>query len=169
MITCPICQSQELPGALFCGECGASLLFETENTGTTKPDGRVVSATSGPGSGPQFQLDPNAKKGVALKVLSTGNFLLLSERPEFTLGRVSEGQPVRPDIDLTPYHAYEQGVSRLHASIRIQSGQVTVMDLGSANGTRVNGKKILPHTQHILKNRDVLTLGKFKVQVLIQR
>jgi len=104
---------------------------------------------------------------VSLKIMEGGTIIPLEGGLEFTLGRVSGNQPILPDIDLTPYQAYEGGVSRLHATIKIDKQAVTVTDLGSANGTRVNGRKVAPHTQQSLHNEDILTLGKFKIQVLI--
>lgn len=92
----------------------------------------------------------------------------LTERKEFTLGRVSQGQPIVPDIDLSPYQAYEAGVSRMHATIKIDQDQISVADLGSANGTRVNGKTIPSQTPRSLKHGDILTLGKLKIQVLFR-
>jgi pSer/pThr/pTyr-binding forkhead associated (FHA) protein len=94
--------------------------------------------------------------------------LPLAGQDEVTLGRVSEGQPVVPDIDLTPYKAYEDGVSRMHASIRIIEDQVLITDLGSANGTRVNGMQITSHIPYPVKHGDILTLGKFKIQILLR-
>ena len=68
-----------------------------------------------------------------------------------------------PDIDLTPHNAYETGVSRLHGSLNISKRPITIQDLGSVNGTRVNGKKLAPHSKTSLSNGDILTLGKLKV------
>jgi pSer/pThr/pTyr-binding forkhead associated (FHA) protein len=104
---------------------------------------------------------------ISLKIMDGGSIIPLEGGLEFTLGRVSGNQPILPDIDLTPYKAYENGVSRLHATIKIDKEAVIVTDLGSANGTRVNGKKVAPHTQQSIQNEDILTLGKFKIQVLI--
>jgi len=87
---------------------------------------------------------------------------------EFTLGRVSGTQPILPDVDLSPYGAYEGGVSRLHATISLAKEGITIMDLGSANGTRVNGKKIPPHQPMPLQHGDMISLGSFKVQILIR-
>lgn len=87
---------------------------------------------------------------------------------EFTLGRVNEGQPIVPDIDLTPYKAYESGVSRMHASIKVEEDQVSITDLGSANGTRINGRQITAQIPYPIKHGDILTLGKFKIQILMQ-
>jgi hypothetical protein len=106
---------------------------------------------------------------VSLNIIVSGDIIpLYSQSDETTLGRISEGQPIIPDVDLTPYKAYEAGVSRMHASIRFIDEQVTITDLGSANGTRINGMKISSHIPHPIKHGDILTLGKFKIQVLLR-
>jgi len=84
------------------------------------------------------------------------------------LGRISEGQPIMPDIDLSPYQAYARGVSRLHAVLKRESSHVFLMDLGSANGTFVNGKRLNPNVDHSIANGDVIALGKLKIQVLLK-
>lgn len=89
-------------------------------------------------------------------------------RTEVTLGRIVEGQPILPDIDLSPYEAYAHGVSRLHAALKVNPQRVAIMDLGSSNGTRVNGQKIVPHIDYPLKDQDIVALGKLKIQILIQ-
>jgi pSer/pThr/pTyr-binding forkhead associated (FHA) protein len=98
--------------------------------------------------------------------MDTGETIPVSGRNEVTLGRISDKQPIVPDIDLTPYRAYEQGVSRLHASLHIDQFAATVVDLGSANGTRLNGRRMAPYEPQAVKNGDILTLGRFKVQLL---
>jgi pSer/pThr/pTyr-binding forkhead associated (FHA) protein len=106
---------------------------------------------------------------ISLHILDVGQIIPLDGREVFTLGRTSEGQAVLPDIDLSPYHAYEKGVSRLHASLKTGNGQVIVTDLGSVNGTRVNGRKIIPHQFQPINHGDILTLGKLKIQVLTRK
>ena len=54
-------------------------------------------------------------------------------------------------------------VSRSHAAIDIVDTSVTISDLHSSNGTRVNGRKIGVHS---LKNRDVLELGDVHLRFL---
>jgi pSer/pThr/pTyr-binding forkhead associated (FHA) protein len=94
--------------------------------------------------------------------------LPLTARNEFTLGRVAEGQPVMPDIDLTPYQAYAQGVSRLHAVIRRGVEDVFVINLDSANGTFVNGRRLEPHEERAISHGDVVALGGLKIQILLR-
>jgi pSer/pThr/pTyr-binding forkhead associated (FHA) protein len=105
---------------------------------------------------------------VTLHLLDTGQVLPLAERSEFTLGRISEGQPIMPDIDLSPYQAYARGVSRLHAVLKREASHVFLMDLGSSNGTFVNGKRLNPNVDHAIVNGDVIALGKLKIQVLLK-
>jgi pSer/pThr/pTyr-binding forkhead associated (FHA) protein len=101
-------------------------------------------------------------------LLDTGQMMPLNGRNEFTLGRVSEGQPIMPDVDLSPYQAYASGVSRLHAVIKRVTQGVVIMDLGSANGTYVNGKRLSVNVEQVLDHGDVVALGKLKIQVLIK-
>ena len=73
-----------------------------------------------------------------------------------------------PDVNLEPYQAFEAGVSRIHAAIRVVDGQVLITDLGSGNGTRVNGNKIDPQIPFPIANGDLLNLGKLKIQIIIK-
>lgn len=168
MILCQNCLHNEMLGAMFCSECGAQLIYATG-----VPTSAIRATTSslrvkeaGPKGSPLPVTFPDAQ--VSLNIISTGDVLPLAGQEEITLGRVSEGQPVVPDIDLTPYKAYEAGVSRMHASIRIIEDQVLITDLGSANGTRVNGMQITSHIPYPVKHGDILTLGKFKIQILLR-
>jgi serine/threonine protein kinase len=104
---------------------------------------------------------------LALHVVETGQILALEGASEFTLGRIDGA--ARPDIDLSSYGAYRQGVSRLHASINLGEDQtISIVDLGSTNGARVNGEKISPHLPVVVQNGDFISLGKFALQVLIR-
>lgn len=105
---------------------------------------------------------------IVLQILKTGELIPIKEEDEVTLGRVSTDQPIVPDIDLTPYQGLEAGVSRLHASIRIKANEVYIMDLGSANGTQVDGEKLTPSSLRKLENQSTITLGKLKLKVLIK-
>jgi hypothetical protein len=120
--------------------------------------------TTPPGTSPP----PEPDYAIALSVMKSGQILPLENKDEFTLGRSAEGQPILPDVDLAPFRAYESGVSRLHASIRFEGNQIVATDLGSVNGTRLNGQRIPPHKPYPLNHGDVLTLGKLKLQVLMR-
>lgn len=169
MIICPNCQHKELPGALFCSECGAQLVtVDILNTRSIK---RTTTDSLDSGTNvPEISTKTKAKSGepsVSLHVVESGQVLHLTNRKEFTLGRTVEGQPILPDVDLSPFDAFTLGVSRLHAALRIINDEVVVTDLGSSNGTRVNGQKIVPHVDYPVNHGDIIALGKLKIQVII--
>jgi pSer/pThr/pTyr-binding forkhead associated (FHA) protein len=172
MILCPNCHNKELPGAYFCSECGTQLIsLEFLNTHMiNKPQEDHSVVESGSSSLPtrkviQKQKDPN----ISLHLVESGKVIHLSDKKDFTLGRAVEGQSILPDIDLSPFDAFSLGVSRMHVSLRIMNGDVYVMDLGSSNGTRINGQKIVSHVEYSINHGDLITLGKLKVQILLIR
>lgn len=59
----------------------------------------------------------------------------------------------------------DESVSRMHAVIEVQNEQAVIIDLGSSEGTRVNGKKVNKAT---LKDGDMLTLGRVDVIIGIR-
>jgi pSer/pThr/pTyr-binding forkhead associated (FHA) protein len=106
---------------------------------------------------------------LSLYLVETGEVIPLEGLTEFTLGRSSEDQPILPDVDLAPYHAYEYGVSRLHASIKLSQPFALLIDFGSANGTQLNGQKLSPDKPYPITHGDIFTLGKMKIQLLVNR
>jgi hypothetical protein len=50
-------------------------------------------------------------------------------------------------------------VSGRHLQVQPQGSEYLVIDLGSSNGTTVNGQPLPPHTSRPLRNGDVLVLG----------
>ncbi len=174
MIVCSNCSHANMSGAVFCSECGASLIAPAASStgGVTQlvDTERPQAPAPPPEPRPMATVAPQglADNWVTLHLLDTGQLLPLTERSEFTLGRISEGQPIMPDIDLSPYQAYANGVSRLHAVIKRGSDSVALMDLGSANGTFLNGKRLSPNVERELANGDVVALGKLKIQVLLK-
>ncbi len=167
MIICPNCHHEEVDGEVFCSNCGCQLVG-SERQRTQAIDGTDVPEEP---KKPEEFPSPQAKIGsvLALHIVDAGQILPLTDRKELTIGRISEGQTILPDIDLSAYKAYEKGVSRQHISIKKSDQGFFVTDLGSVNGTQLNGKKVLPGQLVPLANGDILTLGKLKIQVLIRK
>jgi predicted component of type VI protein secretion system len=141
MITCPACYHQEILGALFCSECGYILAGEP---------GKQV-----------------AEGSLSLLLIDHDHEIELGEVESLTLGRVDEGQSIIPDIDLSAHKAFENGVSRLHATIKI-GGELTITDLGSSNGTYINGERLEAYIPHPFSPDDIFTLGKMDMHVIIK-
>ena len=86
---------------------------------------------------------------VVLKVVggkNDGREIVISV-PRFIIGR-GESAHLRPSSDL---------ISREHCSISIKEGQVTIDDLGSRNGTFVNGAEL--SGTHLVKSGDSLRVA----------
>ena len=176
MIVCPNCHHKELPGALFCSECGARLIsldyLTTQSIKKTNTDNLNETIVEDSQNSISTHGDIFSKQAIssdlALYLIEAKQTLQLAGRSEFTLGRVAEGQPILPDVDLSPFDAYAQGVSRLHAALKLNKNRVAIMDLGSSNGTRVNGQKIVPHVDYPINHNDQIALGKLRIQILIK-
>jgi hypothetical protein len=161
-----------MAGTMFCSECGAQLVGKdsliTQNIKTSEIQEKVQESTTRAPSPPRSYQPTGVDAWGSLHLLDTGQVLPLTGRNEFTLGRISEGQPIMPDIDLSPYQAYASGVSRLHAVVKRDGPRVILMDLGSANGTYINGKRLTTNVEQALNHGDIVALGKLKIQVLIK-
>ena len=167
MIICSNCQHQNVSGAVFCAECGAQLDGVETLTTHNISDEEIAQELNEKEPRPEPPSSPT-NSWISLHLMDSGKILPLATRNEFTLGRLSEGQPIMPDIDLTPYQAYASGVSRLHAVVKRDASRIFVMDLGSSNGTYLNGRRLNPHMEEDLKHGDVVALGKLKIQVLLR-
>jgi hypothetical protein len=157
-----------MAGTMFCSECGAQLVGKDSLITQTIATGEIEESTTRVPSPPRNYQPTGVDAWGSLHLLDTGQVLPLTGRNEFTLGRISEGQPIMPDIDLSPYQAYASGVSRLHAVVKRDGPRVILMDLGSANGTYINGKRLTTNVEQTLNHGDIVALGKLKIQVLIK-
>ncbi len=171
MIICSNCQHKNPPGSIFCAECGVQLLTG-EMTTQAITTGKVLELVGDDAQMAAKTVQPappiTDSSWGSLHLLESGQILPLNERDEYTLGRISEGQPVMPDMDLSPFQAYANGVSRLHALLKHDGKRVVIMDLGSANGTYVNGKRLASNSERLINHGDVVALGKLKFQVLVR-
>ena len=163
MIVCQNCKAKEPDGTIFCSECGMQLLTSFAQTQKFSDERNLHQEDE------KFAQAISGKNGtwISLYILETSHIIAFSERTEFTLGRVSENQPIEPDVDLTPYNAFDSGVSRLHAVIRQNGGNVILVDLASSNGTYINGIRIRPNVEQLLRHGDIVALGKLKIQIAL--
>lgn len=166
MIECHICGHQELEGTICCSECGSRLVDAVAPIGQPGPR---QGAASGPGPHDQptsATVDWQAVTSVGLRIVNTQEELSLMGRNDYTLGVAVEGQAIIPDIDLSRFEAYNHGVSRIHAEIRLQADGAYIIDLDSANGTLINGKRIEAQVPTALQPGDIFQLGTLPLQLI---
>jgi hypothetical protein len=84
-------------------------------------------------------------------------------RSPMMLGRASEAEGYFPDFDMTFYDDGDY-VSRRHARITVGQGGYFIADLGSSNGTTVNGQPIVPQRAYPLRNGDRIKVGLVVIQ-----
>jgi pSer/pThr/pTyr-binding forkhead associated (FHA) protein len=105
---------------------------------------------------------------VALYVGNTPDPVIVQIGTQVILGRLSPDATQPPRLDLMPYGAYEKGVSRTHAAIRrTDTGGFSVEDLGSNNGSALNGTRLVPYIASPLKSGDRLKLSQLEIEVYL--
>jgi len=166
MIECPNCKHQEFVGTLYCTECGSRLIHVSPMPTVSIDRERLADEANATKPSPPQAPELVSGALMGLRVLSSGEILSLVGRENFTLGRAVEGQAVIPDVDLATREAYDMGVSRLHAEIRMQDDGIFLADLDSVNGTMVNGHKLDPHFPAPLRHGDILQLGRMRLQLI---
>jgi len=151
---------------LFCSECGTYLL-EDDRRGTdplgTDEIGWVGEGEEGAEAGPAVK--GTGPLAIRLKIGENGRVVETTLNKAIHLGRLDPASDVFPEIDLTNDNGLERGVSRRHARILKREGTVVVEDLGSINGTFINGKRLAPYLPEVLHNNDQLQLGKLLIEV----
>lgn len=164
MIDCLHCQHGNVTGAVFCAECGEQLGSEDVLIPAVTQEHITEELRR---KAPRPEPAAPIYSWVSLHFLGSGKILPLASRNEFILGRLTQDSPILPDVDLTPFRASASGVSRLHAMLKREANRVMVRDLGSSNGTYLNGHRIHPDVEVTLSHQDIIALGALQIQVLL--
>jgi len=169
MIECPSCGRKHRPGTLFCSECGV-YLPAGGRPGTEPIPGRELPAGQARAWG-GTRGGAEATQGIGrllqIAVVSTERDIPLPPGEDVHLGRLDAAQNIFPDIDLTPDGGLKGGVSRRHCRIYDENGDYYVEDLGSANGTFLNGERLTPYLPHVLREGDQLQLGRVELEISV--
>jgi pSer/pThr/pTyr-binding forkhead associated (FHA) protein len=170
MVECPSCGRKHRPGTLFCSECGVYLPTGGPLRTEPLPEEELPTARATPwGSGSaEGEGEETPPVPMRLRVLPAGREIEVPPTPEVYVGRLDAAHGIFPDVDLTPDGGLDAGVSRRHCKIHQRGAARLVEDIGSANGTFVNGRRLTPYLPHALNNSDELQLGHVKLLVVIQ-
>jgi pSer/pThr/pTyr-binding forkhead associated (FHA) protein len=194
MQTCPNCSYENRPGVVFCENCGTSLIgssagIETraieeselydgpaEAVAARVSDSIPTHATPAPvleGAEPaESGTSEFPEEGLLrLEVSETTNPIIMMVEKSVTFGRLDATTGSMPDIDLTPFAGYRAGVSRRHAEIRLDKDtqKLNIWDLGSSNGTFLNGDRLISHRPYTISDGDSIRFGQLDVTVRFER
>lgn len=163
MISCPNCSTQNRVGILFCEECGYNLTGVNTAIATRQiseqsaNEGAAAKATWG-----------SARFGrgatVLLHVRNVDEPIRVEPANRMIIGRY-DGSSNKPDVDLAPFGAAEKGVSRQHAMVELSEDTLTLLDLGSSNGTYLNGQRLVKDQPRVLRDGDEIRLGKLVAHI----
>lgn len=160
-IECPNCHKKNRINEVFCYACGhmletSHLRHETQHFADATDD---LFSDEFYGDESVVQLTPRDSQ------------IVYEVRPqlrqhEMVIGRSANGA-LPPDIDLAGSNAADLGVSRLHLAMRYEPKDhaLLIYDLGSSNGSYVNGQKLQPKELRLLRSGDELRLGRLVLRV----
>lgn len=150
---CPDCGKDNRTGVLICEHCGNDLydgLLERVSTKQIKRQGTK-----------NLKLDePPSSRPLLLYVQQDEAPLTIERNNYLIIGRIEPDSDELVDIDMEPFGGREQGVSRKHARLDARENPPVLIDLGSYNGTFVNGQKLTPQQPHELESGDEIRLGR---------
>ena len=161
---CPVCKLKNEPEAQACAYCGANLTAAPANSyPTTEMIGAGTVALSKPS---EFKTDALIPRGaIAFFQMDSVKPVAVTHSNEIILGRLMEGGE-GDSVDLTPYGAFDLGVSRRHARVHRKEQGYELIDLESTNGTSVDATRLQPSQPYDLKSGNVIWLARFPLRVV---
>ena len=152
----------------------AFVLFEVGSVGVQRLPANITLGAAGIVNGAILRL--NSEHDKASRVVPQGGAFLQSATGQifkltgaYTLiGRSDSRHNILPDIDLTNLDSQHIS-SRRHACIEFNQTAYTIMDLGSNNGTWVNGRRLQPKYPEPLNEGDEIMVGKNGVKFSFKR
>ena len=167
MSKCPFCGIANVPNTVFCTHCGLYLI-ENNNRETDPLDiedfEALHEAVERAGLTDDAPIDKAQTRIIHLKIGDDGDEYEVSLERAIHLGRIDPTADIFPEIDLSKHNPTKQ-ISRRHARILKQNEAIFVEDLGSINGTYINGQILTPYLPQPLNNGDILQLGKLPIEV----
>lgn len=85
------------------------------------------------------------------------------DTPHVIIGRASPNYT--PTVTFPGRVAEVSGISRSHACLELRGSRLLLTDLGSTNGTYLDGEWLTPQVAYLLHNRAALQIGKLLLRV----
>lgn len=163
MLRCPYCAYDNREGILICENCAHFL-------GSDMPTPLVVSKFLSESLRPPYRLHYSETE-VALHLAPSRLYAMRAEFPDhrLTLGRGSpHTQAVLSTLAIQVHNTVELGVSRNHAALIPFPQWVAIEDIGSTNGTFLNGERLILGRSYRLAEGDAIHLGQLLLRVHLE-
>ena len=166
MIVCPHCDYENKEDERLCARCGLPLKPPAPPSNKEGGGTRLLNVDAEANRQVRWgTASLGSDRKLLLHVRGYDRPLVVSLTDSVVLGRYDPDTGEAPDIDLGPFEAQDQGVSRRHAAILVDSDALKIMDLGSSNSTFMNGQKLMAHQARILRDGDEIRLAGLVVRV----
>jgi FHA domain len=169
IIDCPDCTTPHDPNdGIFCEICGYN--FKTKAHGeipieavqepipepipTPIPAPPISPVTTGKWQ-LEITIDPSLAAPESPPPPNQGPIIIALHKPMSLIGRTSDTRANYPEVALD----FDEAVSHRHAVLNLTENSPTLRDIGSSNGTYVNGIEIKPMVDISLKTGDIFNLG----------
>jgi hypothetical protein len=175
MIVCPNCNYARNPDdAYVCAQCSKPLP-DSRSTLFRRPtrllSPHVVSYDAAPtATAPAERADRVALQAsqIAIFIREVDEPFVIRLAADLIMGRYGgPNEAAPPMIDFAPFDAYGLGVSRQHAMLRRLGPDVGIVDLGSTNGTWINGVQIRPHETVLIRSGDRVALARLILRIFL--
>jgi len=159
MRKCEECGFDNLEGTMVCEDCGFPIVKETSAL-TLNYDRFSVSEGIR-----AHTVMLSETTDVRLEFVGYSDRINILPNQRTVFGRADSGTSNIPDVDLSPFGAFDKGVSRIHAALIRQDATLTLLDLDSSNGTLINGRRVSPNQPRVVQDGDEITFGQLVARV----
>jgi FHA domain len=160
---CPMCGTAREENDRYCAGCAYD--FETGQVLPPRPVAQAAQASAGPygtraavATGLVLVLTFDAQRanepGCPPPPMDASEHVFIVDQPSIIIGR-DDANGVHVPIPADPY------VSRRHAEIIDLGGAWGIRDLGSTNGTKLNGLAMVGAEVKLIKANDIVEIGCF--------
>jgi hypothetical protein len=182
---CEECGYKNLAGTLFCEDCGLPVDMQVKNAykkavltdvrnqeveshtqaervTAEEPPPTIVFNDTKPGT---FKFEAESRLMFEIEGTRETVMVTLPQTKPIVLGRNDGDSSFVPEVDLVPFEALRNGVSRRHAALKLKRKRLDLVDLKSSNGTFLNGVRLDPGEPQQLRDGDKLQLGQMNITV----
>jgi uncharacterized membrane protein YvbJ len=159
MLTCPNCGHSNPVGSHSCKQCH-HVFADQLSTGLKTSSVSLESVRNLKYFAVRLILD---RKGIVVQSDEESMAIPLGDK--IYIGRNIVDGVFSSYIDMAAYGVLRFGMSRIHALIETMNNQFQLMDLGSTNGSTLDGECMEPFRSYPLQDNSEVMLGQFPILI----